>query len=154
MERDEDESKTVIAKRTGNADASVAVPSAPIIGVVVFQQVQGCSGNGRSIWKFWKIYHSRFTGETVETAIATVTYATPETLNGRKDDANVLAAFSMDRWSLGSIIYGAAHMLYFSLGAFADFRLIQDTGANRGPALAIKWLDTKKAFCGFSEVDP
>jgi hypothetical protein len=45
----------------------------------------------------------------------------------------------MDRWSSGLIIYELHdHMLYFSLGAFAELRLTQD-GANCEPALvAIK----------------
>ncbi|KAF9959373.1 protein kinase, AMP-activated, alpha 2 catalytic subunit [Mortierella alpina] len=68
--------------------------------------VVGQESNGPLSWKLWNFGHARFVGETVDTAVTTVSYAAPEILNGRKkSDANVLSAVTMDRWSLGLILY-------------------------------------------------
>ncbi|KAF9349633.1 hypothetical protein BGX34_001684 [Mortierella sp. NVP85] len=113
--------------------------------------------NGQLVWKLWNFGHARFVGEAVDTSVTTVTYAAPEILNGRKkNDTNVLAAVSMDRWSLGLILYELhAHKAYFSSGAFAEFQLTQDEGANFEPALeTVKEQDASQAIRGLLEVDP
>ncbi|KAF9352633.1 hypothetical protein BGX34_012060 [Mortierella sp. NVP85] len=114
-------------------------------------------GNGQLVWKLWNFGHSRFVGENVDTAVTTVNYAAPEILNGRKNnDPNVLAAISMDRWSLGLIIYELyARKPYFSSGAFAESQLTQDGGAKFEPNLdAVREQDAAQAIRGLLEVDP
>ncbi|KAF9947340.1 NUAK SNF1-like kinase 2, partial [Modicella reniformis] len=114
-------------------------------------------GNGQLVWKLWNFGHARFVGETVDTSVTTVTYAAPEILNGRKKhDANVLATVSMDRWSLGLILYELhARKAYFSSGAFAEFQLTQDEGARFEPALdTIREEDARQAIRGLLEADP
>ncbi|KAF9357770.1 protein kinase, AMP-activated, alpha 2 catalytic subunit [Mortierella sp. NVP85] len=115
------------------------------------------NGNGQLVWKLWNFGHSRFIGENVDTAITTVNYAAPEILNGRKNnDPNVLAAVSMDLWSLGLIIYELyARKPYFSSGAFAESQLTQDGGAKFEPNLdAVREQDAAQAVRGLLEVDP
>ncbi|KAK3823323.1 MAG: hypothetical protein J3Q66DRAFT_140811 [Benniella sp.] len=114
-------------------------------------------GNGQLVWKLWNFGHARFEGEAVDTSVTTVSYAAPEILNGRKkNDTNVLAAVSMDRWSLGMIIYELhARKPYFSSGAFAEFQLTQNDGANFEPNLeAVNEQDAAQAIRGLLEVDP
>jgi len=114
-------------------------------------------GNGQLVWKLWNFGHARFVGENVDTAVTTVNYAAPEILNGRKkNDTNVLAASSMDRWSLGLIIYELhARKPYFPSGEFAEFQLTQDDGANFEPNLeAVNEQDAAQAIRGLLEVDP
>ena len=106
--------------------------------------------NEQLVWKLWNFGHSRFVGEPVDTTVTTVDYAAPEILNGRKkNDSNVLAAVSMDRWSLGLIIYELhARKPYFPSGEFAD-------GANFEPNLeAVNEQDAAQAIRGLLEVDP
>ncbi|KAF9348402.1 Ribosomal protein S6 kinase alpha-4, partial [Mortierella sp. AD094] len=119
--------------------------------------VPGQDGNTQLVWKLWNFGHARFVGETVDTSVTTVTYAAPEILNGRKkSDANVLSAVSMDRWSLGLIIYELhARKVYFNSNAFAEFQLTNEEGTKFEPALeAVKEDDARQAIRGLLEVDP
>ncbi|KAK3823321.1 MAG: kinase-like domain-containing protein [Benniella sp.] len=114
-------------------------------------------GNGQLVWKLWNFAHARFVGEAVDTSVATVSYAAPEILNVRKkNNTNVLAAVSMDRWSLGLVIYELhTRKPYFSSGAFAEFQLTQNDGANFEPDLeAVNEQDAAQAIRGLLEVDP
>ncbi|OAQ34862.1 kinase-like protein [Linnemannia elongata AG-77] len=114
-------------------------------------------GNGQLVWKLWNFGHARFVGETVDTSVTTVTYAAPEILNGRKKaDANVLASVSMDRWSLGLILYELhTKKTYFSSSNFAEFQLASEEGTAFEPALeAIQENDARKAIRGLLETDP
>ncbi|KAG0009508.1 Ribosomal protein S6 kinase alpha-4 [Entomortierella chlamydospora] len=119
--------------------------------------IPGQDGNGQLVWKLWNFGHARFVGETVDTSVTTVTYAAPEILNGRKkSDANVLSAVSMDRWSLGLIIYELhARKVYFTSNAFAEFQLTSEEGTKFEPALeAVREDDARQAIRGLLEVDP
>ncbi|KAG0196334.1 hypothetical protein BGX33_001761, partial [Mortierella sp. NVP41] len=121
--------------------------------------VQGADakdGNGQLVWKLWNFGHARFVGETVDTAVTNVTYAAPEILNGRKKaDANVLASVSMDRWSLGLILYELhTKKTYFSSHSTAEFQLTNEEGAAFEPALeAIQEKDARQAIRGLLEID-
>ncbi|ORY97029.1 hypothetical protein BCR41DRAFT_364687 [Lobosporangium transversale] len=115
------------------------------------------NGNGQLVWKLWNFGHARFVGETVDTSVTTATYAAPEILNGRKKgDGNVSSAVTMDRWSLGLIIYELhARKAYFSSSNFAEFQLTNEDGNKFTPALdAIKEDDARKAVRGLLEVEP
>ncbi|KAF9131664.1 hypothetical protein BGW39_001475, partial [Mortierella sp. 14UC] len=114
-------------------------------------------GNGQLVWKLWNFGHARFVGETVDTAVTTVTYAAPEILNGRKKaDTNVLASVSMDRWSLGLILYELhTKKAYFTSNNFAEFQLTNEEDTAFEPALeAIQENDARKAIRGLLETDP
>jgi hypothetical protein len=114
-------------------------------------------GNGQLVWKLWNFGHARFVGETVDTAVTTVTYAAPEILNGRKKaDANVLASVSMDRWSLGLILYELhTKKTYFSSSNSTELQLTGDDSASFEPALeAIQENDARKAIRGLLETNP
>ncbi|KAF9121359.1 hypothetical protein BG015_005855, partial [Linnemannia schmuckeri] len=97
-------------------------------------------GNGQLVWKLWNFGHARFVGETVDTAA----------------DANVLASVSMDRWSLGLILYELhTKKAYFSSSNFAEFQLTSEDGAAFEPALeAIQENDARQAIRGLLETDP
>lgn len=117
----------------------------------------GTNASGQLIWKLWNFGHARFVGESVDTAVTTVTYAAPEILNGRKSktDSNVLSAVSMDRWSLGLILY-ELHVgkPYFVNAADAELQLTTDEGARFQVALdGVKEQDAKVAIRGLLEVD-
>ncbi|KAI8596557.1 hypothetical protein EDD21DRAFT_387914 [Dissophora ornata] len=111
--------------------------------------------NGQSVWKLWNFGHARFVGETVDTSVTTATYAAPEILNGRKKGENVLSAVSMDRWSLGLIIYELhARKAYFSSSNFAEFQLTSDEGTKFDPNLeSVREDDARQAIRGLLEVD-
>ncbi|KAF8963989.1 hypothetical protein BGZ52_011929, partial [Haplosporangium bisporale] len=67
----------------------------------------GTSMSDQLIWKLWNFDHARFVGESVDTSVATATYAAPEILNACKNNTepHVSSAVSMDCWSLGLILY-------------------------------------------------
>ncbi|KAG0268478.1 hypothetical protein BGZ95_002444, partial [Linnemannia exigua] len=112
-------------------------------------------GNGQLIWKLWNFGHARFVGETVDTAVTTVTYAAPEILTGRKKaETNVLASVSMDRWSLGLILYELhTKEAYFTSSNSAEFQLTNEKAFE--PALEdIQENDARKAILGLLETDP
>ncbi|KAF9429213.1 Cyclin-dependent kinase 2, partial [Entomortierella beljakovae] len=118
--------------------------------------VPGQDASGQMVWKLWNFGHARFVGEPVDTAVTTVTYAAPEILEGRKKgDASVLSSVSMDRWSLGLIIYEMhARKAYFPSSNSAEFQLTNDDGTKFEPALeVIKEVDARKAIRGLLEVD-
>jgi len=114
-------------------------------------------GNGQLVWKLWNFGHARFVGESVDTSVTTVSYAAPEILNGRKknDDSKVLAAVSMDLWSLGLVIYELhTREPYFSSDALAESQLTQDEGAQFVPLDVVEELGAAQAIRGLLEVDP
>ncbi|CAO3574078.1 unnamed protein product [Mortierella alpina] len=118
--------------------------------------VAGQESNEPLVWKLWNFGHARFVGETVDTAVTTVSYAAPEILNGRKkSDANVLSAVTMDRWSLGLILYELhTRKAYFTSGASAEYQLTNEDGTQFEPALeAVKEDDARQAIRGLLEVD-
>ncbi|KAG0224966.1 hypothetical protein BGW41_004866, partial [Actinomortierella wolfii] len=110
--------------------------------------------NGQGVWKLWNFGHARFVGEAVDTSVIDATYAAPEILNGKKDpNVNVLAAVSMDRWSLGLVLYELfARKKLFTSASFAEYQL--ENNATFEPDLSrVEDKDAKIAIRGLIEVD-
>ncbi|KAF9986570.1 hypothetical protein BGZ65_007151 [Modicella reniformis] len=107
-------------------------------------------GNGQLVWKLWNFSQACLVGEFVDNSITTVMYTAPEIL---RQDANAMAAVSMDLWSLGLILYELyTGRPYFTSASFAEFQLTQTEFEFAMPT--VKDWYTDQTIKGLLAVDP